>query len=31
MPRETVAAKRERAIEIARRMNERYPIVSQHN
>ena len=25
MPRETVAAKRERAIEIARRMNERYP------
>ena len=25
MPRETVAAKRERAIEIARRMNEHYP------
>ena len=25
MPRETVAAKRERAIEIAHRMNERYP------
>ena len=25
MPRETMAAKRERALEVARRMNEHYP------